>query len=51
MQPLAQLRLRLTAWYLATFCLILVLLMGGLFVVIRHELSEQLDDSLREATT
>jgi signal transduction histidine kinase len=51
MQPLAQLRLRLTAWYLATFCLILVLLMGGLFVVIRHQLSQQLDDSLREATS
>jgi signal transduction histidine kinase len=47
--PLAKLRLRLTAWYLATFGAILVLLGGGLFVVIRHQLSRQLDDSLHDA--
>lgn len=48
--PLARLRLRLTAWYVATFCAILILLGGGLFLTIRHQLSKQLDDSLRDAT-
>jgi signal transduction histidine kinase len=48
--PLARLRLRLTAWYVATFCAILVLLGGGLFLTIRRQLSKQLDDSLRDAT-
>ena len=33
LQPLARLRLGLTAWYLATFGAILVFLGGGLFVV------------------
>jgi signal transduction histidine kinase len=50
LQPLARLRLRLTAWYAATFCGILALLGGGLFVVVRHQLSRQLDASLLEAT-
>jgi signal transduction histidine kinase len=50
LQPLAQLRLRLTAWYAATFCGILALLGGGLFLVVRHQLSRQLDASLLEAT-
>ncbi|HKO15901.1 MAG TPA: ATP-binding protein [Gemmatimonadaceae bacterium] len=50
LQPLGTLRLRLTAWYIATFCAILLLLGGGLFVVIRHQLSAQLDDSLRDST-
>ena len=50
LQPLARLRLRLTVWHLATFGAILVLLGGGLFVVIRHQLARQLDDSLRDAT-
>jgi signal transduction histidine kinase len=49
-QPLDRLRLRLTAWYAATFCAILLLLGVGLFVAIRHQLSQQLDDSLRDAT-
>jgi signal transduction histidine kinase len=44
------LRLRLTAWYVATFCAILILLGGGLFLTIRQQLSKQLDDSLRDAT-
>jgi signal transduction histidine kinase len=48
--PLARLRLGLTAWYLATFGAILVLLGGGLFVVIGRQYARQLDDSLREAT-
>jgi len=49
--PLARLRLRLTAWYAATFGLILLLLGGGLFLAIRAQISRQLDRSLRQATT
>ncbi|HEX3929051.1 MAG TPA: ATP-binding protein [Gemmatimonadales bacterium] len=48
--PLTRLRLRLTAWYVATFSVILLLLGGGLFLVIRHRLAVQLDRSLEEAT-
>ncbi|HEX6537417.1 MAG TPA: ATP-binding protein [Gemmatimonadaceae bacterium] len=51
LQPLGRLRRRLTAWYVATFCLILALLGGGLFVAIRHQIAAQLDGSLRDATT
>jgi len=47
---LRRLRRRLTAWYAATFCGILVLLGGGLYVAIRHQLSTQLDVSLGSAT-
>jgi signal transduction histidine kinase len=50
LQRLIRLRLRLTIWYVATFGLIIVLLGAGLFVVISHQLSQQLDDSLRSAT-
>jgi signal transduction histidine kinase len=49
--PLAKLRLRLTAWYVGTFGLILLLLGGGLFFAIRRQISRQLDTSLRQATT
>ena len=49
--PLAALRLRLTAWYVGTFGLILLLLGGGLFLAIRAQISRQLDRSLRQATT
>jgi signal transduction histidine kinase len=49
-QRLVRLRLRLTIWYVATFGLIILLLGGGLFVVITHQLSQQLDDSLQTAT-
>ena len=49
--PLVRLRLGLTAWYLATFGAILVLLGGGLFVVIGRQFARQLDDSLHDATT
>ncbi len=49
-QRLVRLRLRLTIWYVATFGLIIVLLGGGLFVVISHQISQQLDDSLLGAT-
>jgi len=50
-QPLQQLRRRLTAWYVVTFCGILLLLGGGLFFSIRHQLSTQLDTSLHSATS
>jgi signal transduction histidine kinase len=50
LQPLARLRLGLTAWYLATFGAILVLLGGGIFVVIGRQFAQQLDDSLHDAT-
>ncbi|MEO8580360.1 MAG: HAMP domain-containing sensor histidine kinase [Gemmatimonadales bacterium] len=50
LQRLIRLRLRLTIWYVATFSLIIILLGGGLFVVVSHQLSQQLDDSLRNAT-
>ena len=45
-----RLRLRLTIWYVATFGLIVLLLGAGLFAVIRYQLSQQLDASLRSAT-
>ena len=48
-RPLDLLRLRLTAWYAATFGLILLLLGGGLFLTIRSQMSRHLDDSLRLA--
>lgn len=48
--PLQHLRRRLTAWYVLTLCAILLLLGSGLFVSIRHQLSTQLDESLRLAT-
>lgn len=50
MQPLTALRLRLTAWYVGTLGLIMVLLGLGLFVVIRHQFARQLDVSLQQAT-
>lgn len=49
-QRLVRLRLRLTIWYVATFGLIILLLGVGLFGVISHQLSQQLDDSLKSAT-
>ena len=50
MQPLTALRLRLTAWYVGTLGVILVLLGMGLFVVVRHQFARQLDVSLQQAT-
>ena len=50
MQPLTRIRIGLTAWYAATFGLILVLLGGGLFTVIRSQITAQLDASLEAAT-
>lgn len=43
---LRRLRLRLTAWYVGTFLVILLLLGAGLFQVIAGQLSDQLDRSL-----
>jgi signal transduction histidine kinase len=51
MQPLARLRLRLTLWYLGTFASILGLLGAGLFLAARRRMSQQLDASLRFATS
>src|SRR5512144_87090 len=48
--PLGRLRRRLTAWYAATFCAILALLGSGLFLTVRHQFTEQLGQSLRDAT-
>lgn len=50
MRPLARLRLRLTLWYAGIFLSILGLLGGGLFLAVRHRMSQQLDVSLRTAT-
>ena len=49
-QRLVRLRLRLTIWYVATFGLIILLLGTSLFAVIRYQISQQLDNSLRSAT-
>jgi len=49
MQPLARLRLQLTAWYAGVLTLVLLLLGAGLFLMIRHEMSGHLDRSLRAA--
>lgn len=51
LQPLTLLRRRLTFWYAATLSLILLLLGGGLYRVIHSQLAQQLDASLRAATT
>jgi signal transduction histidine kinase len=48
--PLARLKLRLTAWYAATFGIILLLLGAGLYAEIHNQLKRQLSDSLRDAT-
>jgi signal transduction histidine kinase len=47
---LARLRLRLAAWYLATLVGIVLLLGVGLFLAIRHQVTGQLRESLRQAT-
>ena len=50
-QRLVRLRLRLTVWYVATFGLIILLLGAGLFLVISYQISQQLDTSLKSATS
>ena len=49
--PLGSLRLKLTLWYLATLCVIILLLGVGLFVAISRRYAAELDASLRDATT
>src|SRR5256714_9164283 len=49
MQPLARLRLKLTAWYAGVFLLVLALLGVGLFLTVRYQMSRHLDASLRAA--
>jgi len=48
--PLARLRLRLTAWYAATFLSILGLLGAGVFLAARRQMSRELDASVRSTT-
>lgn len=50
MTPVDRLRLRLTLWYAGVLTLIVVLLGGGTFAAIRHQMSRQLDASLKAAT-
>ncbi|PYO43621.1 MAG: hypothetical protein DMD33_05340 [Gemmatimonadetes bacterium] len=50
MDPLARVRWRLTAWYVGILLSILGILGGGLYVAVRHRMSQQLDTSLRSAT-
>jgi hypothetical protein len=47
---LTRLRRRLTAWYAATFGIILLLLGTGLYTSIHSQFTRQLKDSLRDAT-
>lgn len=47
---LTRLRRRLTAWYAATFGLILLLLGSGLYISLHAQFKRQLMDSLRDAT-
>ncbi len=46
---IARLRRRLTAWYGLTLGAIVIVLGAGLFVAVRHQIAETLDDSLRGA--
>jgi signal transduction histidine kinase len=50
-RALRRLRLRVTAWYVGTFALVLLMLGGLLFAALAHDLSMSLDKSLRAATT
>ena len=50
MDPLARVRWRLTAWYVGILLSILGVLGGGLYLAVRHRLSQQLDVSLHSAT-
>jgi signal transduction histidine kinase len=49
-RALRRLRLRVTAWYVGTFALVLVMLGALLFWALAHDLSVSLDASLRAAT-
>ncbi|CAN5915975.1 hypothetical protein BH11GEM2_BH11GEM2_15420 [soil metagenome] len=49
LEPLATLRFRLTAWYVATYAVILLILGGGLFFVVARQVRRELDTSLAAA--
>ncbi|MBZ5558096.1 MAG: HAMP domain-containing protein [Acidobacteriia bacterium] len=44
----ASIRVRLTTWYTAVLCLMLVVYATATFVAVRHEFFEQLDDQLHD---
>src|SRR5437773_9566898 len=44
----ASIRVRLTGWYTAVLCLMLVVYASATFVAVRHEFLEQLDDQLHD---
>src|SRR5437773_11165732 len=44
----ASIRVRLTGWYTAVLCLMLVVYATATFVAVRHEFIEQLDDQLHD---
>lgn len=47
MKPLHRLRIRLTAWYAATFTMVLVVLGAGLFWAITRQISQEMDRALQ----
>jgi signal transduction histidine kinase len=49
-RALRRLRLRVTAWYVGTFALVLLMLGALLFAALARDVSESLDTSLRAAT-
>jgi len=49
MEPLARLRLQLTAWYAGVLVLVLAVLGVGLFFTVRRQMARHLDVSLRAA--
>src|SRR5216110_1658043 len=49
MDPLARLRLQLTAWYAGVLVLVLVLLGSGLFLTVRRQMARHLDASVGAA--
>ena len=44
----ASIRVRLTAWYTAVLCLMLIVYATATFVAVRHEFLEQLDGQLHD---
>jgi signal transduction histidine kinase len=49
-RSLRRLRLRVTAWYVGTFAVVLVALGAMLYVALAHDVSVNLDSSLRKST-
>ena len=49
LESLATLRFRLTAWYVGTYAMILLVLGGGLFLVVARQVRGELDRSLASA--